>query len=83
MEYREVKELHIRCLECGCKLLFNVPGTDGEYIASSEYIEEFPYCHTCMVEYCCSQDCETCERKDKEECSFKDMKEYYLQPEED
>jgi hypothetical protein len=54
---------------------------DRHYIASSEFIEQFPgWCYSCLTEHCAEQDCETCiVSKDPDSCSFKEVKNIYSQ----
>lgn len=67
------------CKQCGSEVLFQL--SDCRYIASSDFEEDFPgWCHTCLAEHCCSQDCETCQLvADPSKCSFKAVKNSYLQ----
>jgi hypothetical protein len=67
------------CRQCGRELLYPID-TVG-YIASSDFLEEFPgWCQSCLVEHCCSHDCELCTvTNDPSTCSFKETKQFYLE----
>lgn len=63
------------CKQCGAELLFST--TEGHFIASSDFLEDFPgWCYSCLVEHCEVTDCMTCAiSKDPSICSFKKVKE--------
>jgi hypothetical protein len=47
------------CKQCGRNLLY--PVSPGSYIASSDFVEEFPgWCHDCLIEHCINCDCSEC-----------------------
>lgn len=62
------------CERCGAELLF--PTTRDNYIASSDFLEDFPgWCYPCLVEHCSNQNCDTCTvPADNQNCSFKEVK---------
>jgi hypothetical protein len=63
------------CKQCGAELLF--PTVGDHFIASSDFLEEFPgWCYSCLVEHCQNTDCSECKvSKDPVNCSFKIVKE--------
>lgn len=63
------------CKQCGSELLFST--TEDHFIASSDFLEEFPgWCYNCLVEHCQNTDCSDCKvSKDPATCSFKRVKE--------
>ena len=70
-------EAYKTCKQCNCELLY--PTSDTEYIASSDFLPEFPgWCYTCLVEHCCETDCEACDVNTFTDCSFKPVKEICL-----
>ena len=73
------------CKMCGSKLGQFVGMIDREpyIICSSDYIEDWPYCRSCMIEHCCSVNCFSCEFNpgDYKDCKFLDMKTFYLKGE--
>jgi hypothetical protein len=76
IEIEDLEE-HYRCKHCGSKLLVKI--YDNRYIASSDFLTDFPgWCHTCLVEHCLKTSCRECTVRDNEECSFSYMKEYYM-----
>lgn len=62
------------CKTCGAELLYKTSDTD--YIASSDFIEDFPgWCYPCLVEHCSNQNCDSCTvSADPQNCSFKEVK---------
>lgn len=70
------------CKMCGRKLGQYVGVLDGEpyIICSSDYIEDWPYCYSCMIEHCCATNCYGCEFNpgDYHDCKFLGMKMFYL-----
>lgn len=65
------------CKTCGSELLYL---TDlKNYIASSEFVPEFPgWCHTCLIEHCLKTPCESCKLvSDPTTCAYKDVKKFY------
>ena len=64
-----------KCKQCGSDLLFST--TEGHFIASSDFLEEFPgWCYSCLVEHCQNTDCSECKvSTDPSVCSFKRVKE--------
>lgn len=73
------------CKMCGRKLGQFVGMLDGEpyIICSSDYIEDWPYCYSCMIEHCCATNCYGCEFNpgDYHNCKFLNMKMFYLKEE--
>lgn len=70
------------CKMCERKLGQYVGILDGEpyIICSSDYIEDLPYCYSCMIEHCCATNCYECEFNpcNNNECRFFDIKMSYL-----
>ena len=66
------------CKQCGSEVLYEVD--DGHFIESSDFEPNFPgWCHTCLVEHCCSTNCLGCDLvSDHTTCSFKEMKNFYM-----
>jgi hypothetical protein len=62
------------CGQCGTAILHQL--SDEDYIASSDFLEDFPgWCYTCLTEYCLTHSCQTCDiAKDPTTCSFKYVK---------
>ena len=73
------------CKMCGRKLGQFVGMMNGEpyIICSSDYIENWDYCESCMIEHCCVTNCLGCEFNpgNYDECKFIDMKRNYLEEE--
>lgn len=69
------------CKMCGSKL--------GQFInpfriiCSSDYIDGWPYCMSCMIEHCVATNCYGCEfnKGDYHNCQFFYMKQNYLEEE--
>jgi hypothetical protein len=63
------------CTHCGSDLLYLTD--EDSYIASSDFLPEFPgWCYNCLTEHCSEQACETCTVvTDPTTCSFKGIKE--------
>lgn len=60
------------CKHCGCELLY---ATEDKYIASSDFLEDFPgWCYTCLSEHCAATNCEACKVADPATCSFVEIK---------
>lgn len=74
------------CKMCGNKLGVFVGMADGEahIMCSSDYIENWPYCRSCMIEYCTTTNCFGCELNpgDHKNCRFIRMKTFYLEEKE-
>ena len=72
-------ETYRTCGQCNSELLF--PVSDQRYIASSDFIPEFPgWCFTCLVEHCLATDCEQCKvAANPATCSFKETKKIYAE----
>ena len=69
---------------CNAELLYKV--NDDHYIASSEFVEDFPgWCYSCLLEYCTTHECNaTCERCKELKiqpaaCSFREIKNLNMQ----
>lgn len=67
-------EAYRTCAHCGAELLY--PTSDTSYIASSDFVEDFPgWCYTCLSEHCATADCGSCTATaDPENCSFASIK---------
>lgn len=63
------------CKQCGDNILYQID--DENYIASSDFLPEFPgWCYICLTEHCSKQDCRSCTvAKDPATCSFRGIKE--------
>ena len=72
-------EKYKTCDHCSCELLY--PVSDKRYIASSDFIPEFPgWCFTCLVEHCLDTGCEQCTvAANPATCSFKETKKIYAE----
>ena len=70
------------CKMCGRKLGQCIGMMNGEpYIAcSSDYIEDWDYCESCMIEHCCNTNCLGCEFNpgSYNDCRFLTTKKNYL-----
>ena len=65
------------CKQCGRDLLY--PVSSSSYIASSDFVEEFPgWCHECLVDHCLATDCPDCTlTEDPATCPFLAIKQVY------
>lgn len=74
------------CRMCGRKLgqLIELTDKDSFIICNSDYIEEWDYCESCMIEHCVNTNCYGCEfnKGNYHDCQFFQMKKYYLESEE-
>lgn len=62
-----------KCEACGADLLYKT--SDTKYIASSDFIEDFPgWCYPCLVEHCSNTQCEDCTVNTKPVCPFAEVK---------
>lgn len=62
-----------KCETCGADLLYKT--SDTKYIASSDFIEDFPgWCYPCLVEHCANTQCEDCTVNTKPVCPFAEVK---------
>lgn len=79
---KQIEDMIPACKMCGRKLGQFVGMLSGEpYIAcSSDYIEEWDYCYSCMIEHCCTTNCLGCEFNpgNYNDCRFIDLKRNYL-----
>ena len=67
-----------KCDACGSELLFKTSDTD--YIASSDFLEDFPgWCYPCLVEHCMATACDACTVNTKPVCAFAKVKELHEQ----
>jgi hypothetical protein len=66
------------CRECGCAMVWEVPGIPGHFVESSCNIDEWPLCHDCMVKYCCSANCLGCKYGAYPDCRFLELKRHYM-----
>lgn len=66
------------CNQCGAGLLF--PTTGDNYIASSDFVEDFAgWCYPCLVQHCTTHECEGCTvAKNPETCPFKEVKKLHV-----
>lgn len=69
------------CGQCGAEVLYLT--SDKNYVASSDFIEDFPgWCYPCLVEHCTTHECEGCTvPEDYRTCSFKEAKNLLMQGE--
>lgn len=67
-------EKYKKCEQCGAELLYLT--AEDNYIASSDFIEDFPgWCYPCLVEHCLNHDCSTCTVvAEPAKCSFVEVK---------
>jgi hypothetical protein len=72
-------EKYKTCKHCDEDLIFLT--TDTNYIASSEFLEDFPgWCFTCLLEHCLAHDCEGCTVSTRpSNCSFLEIKKLHQQ----
>jgi len=63
------------CKTCDSEILYQV--SPEEYIASSDFVEDFPgWCYDCLLTHCSETKCEECMvSKDPTSCSFRKIKE--------
>ena len=70
------------CKMCGHKLGQFVGMFEGEpyIICSSDYIKDWDYCESCMIEHCCTTNCFGCRFNpgNYNDCRFIDMKKNYM-----
>lgn len=71
------------CRQCGRTLIRAIRLSNGEFrgIYSSDYIDNWPICRSCMIEHCCNTNCMGCEfnQGDYQKCYFFDMKKHYME----
>ena len=67
------------CKLCGCQMAWGHPSLPGMLMESSCNIEEWPICHDCMVEHCCSTNCYACEYGKYPDCRFLSLKKHYME----
>lgn len=71
------------CKMCGSKLGVFVGMINGKprIIGSSDYIENWDYCYSCMIEHCCTTNCFGCgfNPGDYNNCRFFDIKRNYME----
>lgn len=69
------------CKHCKAELLYATE--EHKFIASSDFIAEFPgWCYPCLIEHCVNCDCSTCDIvPDPTKCSFLNVKELELKSE--
>jgi hypothetical protein len=67
-------EKYRTCKQCGSELLFFTDA--NKYIASSDFLEDFPgWCYTCLAKHCSKCACEVCNiPEDHTVCSFASVK---------
>lgn len=63
----------IRCPNCNGGILYY---SNGDWYASSDYVEGAPYCRDCMIEYCMETDCNKCKYGPRDKCKFSYLKDY-------
>lgn len=62
-----------KCETCDADLLYKT--SDTKYVASSDFIEDFPgWCYPCLVEHCANTQCEDCTVNTKPVCPFAEVK---------
>lgn len=66
------------CKLCGARMVWENPHIPGHFHESSCNIDDWPICHDCMVEHCCSTNCSDCEYGKYPDCRFLDMKRHYM-----
>lgn len=74
--------VHIpHCPVCGQKLGVFVGMQNGKplIIGTSDYMETFDLCHTCLVEHCMQTNCYKCELRKYPDCEFLATKKLYLE----
>lgn len=70
-----------KCKVCGAELLYKTSDTD--YIASSDFIEDFPgWCYPHLLEHCMNTECESCTVNTKPICPFAEVKKLTAQGDE-
>jgi hypothetical protein len=65
------------CKLCGARMVWENPHIPGHFHESSCNIDDWPICHDCMVEHCCSANCLDCEYGKSPDCRFFDIKQHY------
>lgn len=79
-EILENIEEYKTCKECGSEILYQID--EGNFIASSDFVEDFPgWCYDCLLTHCTETDCTTCNLKDPVTCTFKRIKEFSVNSE--
>ena len=69
------------CAVCGGKMVWENPLIPGHFQESSCELENWPICHDCMIEHCCSEECRGCkfgDATDPTACEFYEMKRHYM-----
>ena len=66
------------CKLCGGRMIFENRYVPGWFHESSENIENWSICHTCMVEHCVNTNCLGCEYGKYPDCRFLWLKEHYM-----
>jgi len=62
-------------------MVFENPYVPGLFHESSNNIEDWPICYSCMIEHCCGTDCNGCKYGNYPDCRFLWMKRYYMNEE--
>jgi len=78
----EAKKYIPVCKNCGVKLgqVINITNEDPFVVCSSDYIENWGYCRTCMIDYCCTTNCLGCDFNTGKysDCRFFNIKQHYM-----
>ena len=80
---KQVEDMIPVCKMCGRKLGVFIGTMNGELriICSSDYVENWDYCYSCMIEHCCTTNCFGCRLNpgNYNDCRFFDMKRNYME----
>ena len=77
-----MNEVILKCSSCKCALAWHVPGEDYS-ICSSEYVEGFKLCRSCLIEHCLATNCLGCRLGKYPECSFLPIKKFHREYKDD
>ena len=67
---RVMNQLEIKCKECGKRLAIPHPCDGSRMICSEDYVEGFPYCRDCLIDYCLNTKCSECTVNSKKKCAL-------------
>lgn len=80
---KQVEDMIPVCKMCGQKLGVFVGMMNGKpyIIGTSDYIDDWDYCYSCMIEHCCTTNCFGCKFNpgNYNDCRFFTMKKNYME----
>lgn len=79
---KSIENIIAKCKMCGRELgqFVGIMNDEPYIVCSSDYIENWPYCKSCMIEHCVITNCLGCEFNpgNYNNCRFLETKTYYL-----